>query len=358
MAHTHDDIRALQDVMWVDVSSSSAGRMILASMRAHTDLLSRSTAAVGAAFAAAMDSSLMASEAIARIAALTIPRWHFPMLNDTERNNAFARALRQRIEPGAFVLDIGAGTGLLAMMAARAGAGQVVTCETNPMLAEIATRVVAAHGMADVITVLPKSSTELRVGVDLARPVDMVVCEIVDCGLVGEGLLPSLRHAREQLLRPGGELMPTAARLRGFLVESEDLLRLNRVSEAGDFDVRLLNVAATRGHFPVRLRTWPYRLLTETVELASFDLLEGCLDDGSRSVACPAIHDGLAHALVAWFEMELAPGIVLCNPPENVRSHWMQALVILDRPQPTRAGQTSPLEIRWEHGRLHVVAHG
>jgi predicted RNA methylase len=48
-----------------------------------------------------------------------VQRWHFGMLNDLERNEAFYRALKALVRPGAFVLDIGAGTGLLGMMAAR-----------------------------------------------------------------------------------------------------------------------------------------------------------------------------------------------------------------------------------------------
>lgn len=52
-----------------------------------------------------------------------VQRWHFGMLNDWERNNAFYDALRALVQPGSFVIDIGAGTGLLGMMAARAGAG-------------------------------------------------------------------------------------------------------------------------------------------------------------------------------------------------------------------------------------------
>ena len=51
-------------------------------------------------------------------------RWHFGMLNDAERNTAYDRALRARVRAGDMVLDIGAGTGLLGMMAARAGAAR------------------------------------------------------------------------------------------------------------------------------------------------------------------------------------------------------------------------------------------
>lgn len=60
-----------------------------------------------------------------------VPRWHWEMLHDEERAELYDRAIRRAVasDPGSLVLDIGAGSGLLAMMAARAGARQVVACE-------------------------------------------------------------------------------------------------------------------------------------------------------------------------------------------------------------------------------------
>ena len=56
----------------------------------------------------------------------SIPRWHFDMVLDQRRNDAFDAAIRRAIElktahgnKEVHVLDMGAGTGLLAMMAAR-----------------------------------------------------------------------------------------------------------------------------------------------------------------------------------------------------------------------------------------------
>jgi predicted RNA methylase len=98
----------------------------------------------------------------------TVPRWHFAMLNDAERNDAFAVAFERRLWPGCHVLDIGSGSGILAMMAIRAGAGRVTTCEANPVIADLARQIVAAHGMANVIDVLAVHSTNLRVGSELS----------------------------------------------------------------------------------------------------------------------------------------------------------------------------------------------
>ncbi|WDZ83711.1 50S ribosomal protein L11 methyltransferase [Micromonospora cathayae] len=298
-----------------------------------------------------------ASEAIPDEARNLIPRWHFAMLNDHERNDALAVALERQIVSGSRVLDIGSGTGLLAMMAIRAGAAHVTSCETNPVMAEIAREIVADHGMSDVITIVPKRSTDLVVGRDLPEPVDFLVSEIVDCGLIGEGILPTISHAREQLLAPGGQMLPRSARLLGCLVESPVVMSLNQTGTAAGFDVRQLNTVATRGHFPVRLNTWPHRIVSDVVELASFDLAHGTLADGSSDVRLTTTERGTAHALVAWFEMDLGAGVVIRNSPDNLRSHWMQALVPIGDPLAVSAGDRVALTLTWHGTRLGATTH-
>src|SRR6202008_1935184 len=56
------------------------------------------------------------------------PAWHIPMVNDEERNQAYDLALRRAVKPGDLVLEVGTGSGLVSMMAARAGAGRGGAC--------------------------------------------------------------------------------------------------------------------------------------------------------------------------------------------------------------------------------------
>jgi predicted RNA methylase len=303
-------------------------------------------------------SETSAAEAFAPVAARLVPRWHFAMLNDTQRNTALVEALERILPVGVTVLDIGSGSGLIAMAAIRAGARRVVTCEMNPLLAEIARQNVAAHRMSDVITVICKPSQLLEVGSDLAAPADVLVSEIVDCGLIGEGLLPSIRHARAHLLAPGGLMLPSAARLYGQLVHSEAVLALNRVDKADEFDMSLMNTLATSGHFPVRLNTWPHRIMSGQSRLVDLDLNRGPLDPGTRRVTFEATADGEAHGLVMWFELDLGGGITLSNAPQNTTSHWMQAIALFDTPVSVKAGESVPVRLRWTDYRLSIDQKG
>ena len=90
-----------------------------------------------------------------------VPSWHAAMLRDHARNAAYRQAI-EAMAPGRVVLDIGTGSGLLAMIAARAGAARVVACEANPVVAETARRIIAANGLDHVVTVHACHSSELE----------------------------------------------------------------------------------------------------------------------------------------------------------------------------------------------------
>lgn len=144
-----------------------------------------------------------------------IPGWHFAMLNDRARNDAFERAIAKAAPGRRLALDIGTGSGLLAMMAARAGAERVVACEAIKPLARVAARIVARNGYADRITVIAKRSTELAPGQDLPRPADLLISEILDAGLLGEGVMRTFRHAAAALILPDAAIIPAGATVRG-----------------------------------------------------------------------------------------------------------------------------------------------
>ena len=60
-----------------------------------------------------------------------VPKWHIPMMNDYQRNNAYLKAIKCAIKDNEYVLEIGTGSGLLSMMASDAGAEKVITCELS-----------------------------------------------------------------------------------------------------------------------------------------------------------------------------------------------------------------------------------
>ncbi|KAG8069538.1 hypothetical protein GUJ93_ZPchr0006g43787 [Zizania palustris] len=108
---------------------------------------------------------------------------YLDMLNDAARNSAFRRAIDAAITaPSSRVLDIGAGTGLLSMMAARALAaaggetrGSVSACESYLPMGKLMRRVLRDNGMENKVKVIHKRSDELKFGHDLYSPADILV---------------------------------------------------------------------------------------------------------------------------------------------------------------------------------------
>jgi type II protein arginine methyltransferase len=280
-----------------------------------------------------------------------IPRWHFEMLNDEHRNAAFEQALSRAITPETIVLDIGSGTGLLAMMAARAGAKETITCEMVPQLAELARDTVARNGLSDRIVTLDKKSTSLSIGIQMMHKANLLVTETVDCGLLGEGIVFSIAHAKANLLTEDAQIVPRAATVYAMVVESPRLHNLNLAQTAAGFDVSLINRYATAHYLPVRLAAFEYKALTEPFEVFHFDFVKGAIFPERKTISVRAKRDGVGQCVIFWFDMHLDAKTSITNEPGST-THWEQALQCLDTEVAIRAGQTLRLEA--EHDCLII----
>jgi len=278
---------------------------------------------------------------------LQVPAWHAAMLNDTGRNEAFDRAIRRAVRPGMHVLDIGAGTGLLAMMAARAGATHVTACESVEMLAESAYNIIIINGLKNKVNVIHKHSTALAPGTDMDRPADLLVAEIVDCGLLSEGVLETIADARSRLLAPGASIIPRAATVFAMPVESAALESEQRVSTVAGFDLSPVNAILPRSYRQIDLHRYAWRPLAAPVELFRFDFATATPAADDREIRLVPMADGTAHAVVAWFRLELDDEISIASGPFDPPTHWRQAVFPLANP--VDLNQNEPVRLSASH---------
>ncbi len=136
------------------------------------------------------------------------PVEHARMLHDERRTGDYLAALAAAVRPDDVVLDIGTGSGILALAAARAGARRVYAVEASD-IAAVAARVFALNGVQDRVTLLPGWSrfTELP---ELA---DLLVAEVIGNEPLEEEILESMLDARRRLLKPGARMIPHALTL-------------------------------------------------------------------------------------------------------------------------------------------------
>ncbi|NTX04719.1 MULTISPECIES: 50S ribosomal protein L11 methyltransferase [Myxococcus] len=127
---------------------------------------------------------------------------HHRMLYDTVRVHAYRSSLFRHARDQV-VLDIGTGTGLLAILAAKAGARHVYAIEESA-IAEVALEMYAENGVADRITLLQGNSRDI----ELPQRANVIVHELLNTDPFGENLLPAIQHATQHFLAPGGRLIP------------------------------------------------------------------------------------------------------------------------------------------------------
>ena len=128
---------------------------------------------------------------------------HRKMLRDGVRNEAYRQAIFKTVKSGDVVLDVGAGSGILSLFAAQAGARKVYAVERTSM-AEMIGRIAERNGVQDVIEI---SQRDIETFV-APEPVDVIVSEWMGGYGVDENMLTLVLDARDLWLKPGGKMLP------------------------------------------------------------------------------------------------------------------------------------------------------
>ncbi|GJQ77767.1 putative arginine methyltransferase [Trypoxylus dichotomus] len=288
------------------------------------------------------------------------------MLHDTERNKKYGAALKIAIEhihskgQKAHVLDIGTGTGLLSMLAVRHGADSVIACEGFTPMSQCALRIIKVNGFADKIKVVPKRSTDLTLGIDGDMNVraNILVTEVFDTELIGEGALHTFKKAHEELLEKDCIVIPQSAVMYAQIVESPLVQNWNNLKDIYNEDGNILlktpgEVKKCPGAVAVhdiQMSQLPIEMIKTIISpqvVFRFDWSgKTPLEYERRNVlSLEAKQDGTAQAVFMWWEltMDFNNSIILSCAPywahpdkshngkEDIpwRDHWMQAVYYL-----------------------------
>lgn len=251
------------------------------------------------------------------------PVEHARMLHDERRTGDYLAAIAAAVRPDDVVLDIGTGSGVLAVAAARAGARHVYAIEASD-IAEVARRVFAANGVEDRVTLLPGWSRHAT----LPEPATLLVAEVIGNEPLEEEILETTLDARRRLLAPDARLIPHALTLRARPVMLPDAeVRQRAFGRAAverwrglyDMDFTPLLDAASPGPThtitegevvaawpqvgpPVELTTIDLATFTEPTVHASADLVvepPGFVNAVALTFRA-GLHDGLAHTMDPW----------------------------------------------------------
>uniref|UniRef100_A0A3B4TDD7 Protein arginine N-methyltransferase n=1 Tax=Seriola dumerili TaxID=41447 RepID=A0A3B4TDD7_SERDU len=240
------------------------------------------------------------------------------MLHDHDRNEKYYQGIRAAVArvkargEKVVILDIGTGTGLLSMMAVTAGADFCYAVEVFKPMAEAAQRIVEKNGFSDKIKIINKHSTDVTVGPDgdMQMKANVLITELFDTELIGEGALPSYEHAHQNLVQDGCEAVPHRATVYAQLVESELLwswaqLQLE-VEGRLSGSAACLWVAVPRAHSVCDIQL-------SQVSPNSFTPL-GPLCTMFRVDFICAQSSGRAQVVLSWWDLDMDPsGSIVCT---------------------------------------------
>lgn len=237
---------------------------------------------------------------------------HGRMIADRIRVGSYRRALEKMVRPGAVVVDIGTGTGILAVLACQFGARKVYAIESDEII-ELARQIAKDNGCHDRI----EFNRDLSTRVELPERADVVVADIHGALPVYCGCMEALIDARKRFLAAGGAVIPST---ENIWIAVADLPETTYGDEVGIWVDGRWGVDLSAGR---RFGTdWDFtadlaesQLVTQPKCLATLNYHTLESPSFSRQVKFKPLRDGNANGYVVWFDMQLADGVFLSTAP-------------------------------------------
>jgi SAM-dependent methyltransferase len=265
---------------------------------------------------------------------LPVVEEHHYYLADQMRIAAFRHALDEAVKPGDVVLDLGAGTGILGLLACQAGAKRVYAIEQGGMI-ELARQLCQANGFQDRVVFIKGLSTQ----VNLPERVDVVVADQIGWFGFEAGLLKYFRDARRRFLKPDGVMIPSRVDLYVAPVEYPQGFETIEFwnNGAAGFDFRAVRTVAVNTVYPVKFGS--EHLLASPTSIASLDLSTAIPNSLQLETSVVADKPGILHGIGGWFAARLSANVVITNGPRVTDSiNRRNVFLPIDRPVPLAQG--------------------
>lgn len=264
------------------------------------------------------------------------------MTADKVRMSAYSSAMRRFIGPESVVLDIGAGTGVMSILACQFGARKVYAVEPSDAIA-LARQIAEANGFGKRIEFIQALST----AVDLPEQADVIVSDLRGVLPLYEQHIASIADARARLLAPGGTLIPSQDTLWAAVVESA--ATYDRL--VAPWDGNGLGIDMEPGREMVtnswrKLVVAADNLLCEPQCWGVIDYATAVSPNVTGSVEFKTERAGVGHGLLLWFDACLADGIQFSNAPGQPELIYGSGFFPWSRPVALEIGDTVSVRIR------------
>ncbi|XP_076471327.1 protein arginine N-methyltransferase 1-like [Babylonia areolata] len=260
---------------------------------------------------------------------------HEEMLKDEVRTRTYRNSMyyNKHLFKGKTVLDVGSGTGILCMFAAKAGAARVIGIECSSII-DYSQKIVKANGLDDVITLIRGKVEEVTLP-DGIEKVDIIISEWMGYCLFYESMLKTVLYARDKWLRPEtGLIFPDRATLYLTAIEDRQYKdeKINWWNSVYGFDMSVIGKVAVCE--PLVDVVDPKQVVTNSCLIKEVDMYTIKEDDLSFSAPfhLSMRRNDYLHALVTFFNIEFTKCHKLTGfstAPEAPYTHWKQTVFYL-----------------------------
>lgn len=293
---------------------------------------------------------------------MSILEYQRSILADPVRNTAFARAVKAVVRAGDVVVDLGSGTGFLAMLARRAGAERCYLIESDPDLARLSGEVLKRNRISQC-TIIEAHSTDVT-GVPKA---DVLMSETLGNFAYEENIIEGLKDAR-RFLKPRGRVIPRLLEQWAVPVVSDRVWqKIGSWDRIGmDLDFAPAKQRSLNNMYVEDLRVSD--LLADGVPAQVWDRVDfGSADLSSvrrGSLEWPIEKAVTVYGFALWWNCELAEGVELSTSPKSPPTHWKQIYLPVEKPLRLEVGErvqlgvssdTRPrvkINVAWEASRM------
>jgi len=265
---------------------------------------------------------------------------HVEMLGDFVRTDTYRRGIMAHDIKDKIVLDIGAGTGILSIFAAQAGAKHVYAIEPAAVASD-AQEIINDNGFTNKITIVRKTSEELTLADLGGNTPDFIVSEWMGYFLYFEGMLPSVIKARQKF-GDTARMLPSSCTLRISLLTTNKY-REDRYEKWADKNKNPWGLTfkplARYQSQTTEVEVFDENELTGSTEIHYLDLDKAGPDDVDFESKFTFDLKHLAHTkpleiygVVGHFSTDFGPTVTLNTSPGSTPTHWKQAVFMFKKP--------------------------
>lgn len=265
---------------------------------------------------------------------------HEEMLKDKIRTGTYHRAITSNphLFRNKIVLDIGCGTGILCLFAAKAGAKKVYGIEMAG-IANSAKKIVCENNYSDVITIIKGKVEDIELPNNLLNNVDVIISEWMGYFLLYESMLNTVLFARDKWLKKDGNgiLMPDKARIFVCAIEDGEYMneKINFWDNVYGFKMSCLKEDAMKE--PLVDIVHSQSIITDSQPILYLDLYKINANDlnFNSKFSLRVKADDYCHAIVAYFDILFSKchtKVGFSTAPWADYTHWKQTVFYLDTP--------------------------